>query len=344
MKTLNTLLVSAAFLPSAAMAQELTFATAGGVWLETITEACLDPYAEASGVEVEGVATEDTAAQIRAQMMTQIQWDIVEVPSAVLALGSSEGWFEPLDWDKIDPEGELPEVARQENGIGFTTYSEGIVYRTDGDNAPVNSWADFWNVDEFPGNRSLRDTPLGNLEYALLADGVAKDELYDVLSTEEGVDRAFAKLDEIKPNITVWWTAGQQPIQYIASGDVDYSTTWNGRVTSAVNDGIPAGFVWNEAALIVGYYAVLKGTEQADLANDLLKFCWTDPQISANVVERMPYPGFAPGLYDLLPEETAQNLSTFPANEEVQFAFDGAFWAENRPELQDRWQSWRLSN
>ncbi len=39
---------------------------------------------------------------------------------------------------------------------------------------------------------------------------MAKDELYDVLGTDEGLDRAFAKLDEIKDAIPVWWTSGAQ--------------------------------------------------------------------------------------------------------------------------------------
>ena len=56
-----------------------------------------------------------------------------------------------------------------------------------------------------------------NLEFALLADGVKVEDVYKVLATPEGVDRAFAKLSELKPNIQ-WWEAGAQPAQWLIAG------------------------------------------------------------------------------------------------------------------------------
>lgn len=43
-----------------------------------------------------------------------------------------------------------------------------------------------------------------------MADGVPAADVYKVLATKEGQDRAFAKLDELKPNIQ-WWESGAQP-------------------------------------------------------------------------------------------------------------------------------------
>ncbi|WP_226622898.1 ABC transporter substrate-binding protein [Brucella anthropi] len=346
MSIIKKLLVGAVFFaPSIAQAEQLTFATAGGTFLETVQKVCLQPFMDKTGLDIKTVATEDTGAQIRAQMMTKRQWDIVESASEVMAIGTKNGWFQALDWEKIDPDKTLPEIARNPYGMGFTTYSEGIAYRTDRANGKImKSWKDFWDVEKFPGNRSLRDTPLRNLEYALMADGVEQKDIYTVLATPEGADRAFAKLDKIKEHVKVWWTAGQQPSQYLASGDVDYSSIWNGRVTTAVKEGVPLGFVWDQAALITGYYAVLKGSPMLETGVELLKSCWMDPKVSAEFVKHMPYASFAPGLYDLIPEELAKQLSTYPDNKKVQFEFNGAFWAEHRPALQERWQRWRLGN
>ena len=40
---------------------------------------------------------------------------------------------------------------------------------------------------------------------ALLADGVAPSKLFPL-----DLDRAFHKLDQIKPNVAVWWKTGDQ--------------------------------------------------------------------------------------------------------------------------------------
>lgn len=343
--TSSALVALAVVVPTFAQGQTLTFATAGGSFLETVNDACLKPYAEKTGLQIKAVATEDTAAQVRAQMMTKPQWDIVETQPDLVAIGAKAGWFEKLDWSILDPENKLPSFAHVDHAMGFATYSEGIGYRTDRNDGKVMSgWADFWDVEKFPGGRSMRDTPLRNLEYALIADGVPVADIYKLLATEEGVDRAFKKLDEIKPEVKIWWTAGQQPTQYLASGDVAYSTVWNGRIGAAQKDNVPVDFVWDQASMIIAYYSIMKGSPVAKEAHELLRDCWTSAEVSAKVVERIPYASFAPGLYDLLTPEISKQLTTYPANLEKQFVYDGAFWGEHRPALQERWQAWRLEN
>ena len=59
-------------------------------------------------------------------------------------------------------------------------------------NAP-KTMADFFDTKAYPGKRGMRKNPKVTLEFALIADGVPTDQVYDVLSTEEGVARAFAK-------------------------------------------------------------------------------------------------------------------------------------------------------
>ena len=75
----------------------------------------------------------------------------------------------------------------------------------------------------------MRKSPKVTMEFALIADGVPVSKVYDVLGTEEGVARAFAKLDTIKDDV-VWWEAGAQPPQLLADGEVVFTTAWNGRV------------------------------------------------------------------------------------------------------------------
>ena len=99
-----------------------------------------------------------------------------------------------------------------------------------------NSINDVCDLKKFPGKRSLQKKPINNLEWALIADGVPAGEVYDVLSTEEGVQRAFKKLDTIKDSV-IWWEEGAQPPQLLADKEVAFASAYNGRIfNAAVNE------------------------------------------------------------------------------------------------------------
>ena len=102
-----------------------------------------------------------------------------------------------------------------------------------------------FDLEKFPGKRGLEKKPKENLELALIGDGVAKDEVYDVLSTDEGVDRALAKLDTIKDQV-VWWSAGAETPQLLADGEVVMGTAYNGRLFSVIEEQKqPVEMVWD---------------------------------------------------------------------------------------------------
>jgi putative spermidine/putrescine transport system substrate-binding protein len=73
------------------------------------------------------------------------------------------------------------------------------------------------------------------MEWALLCDGVAKEDVYDVLETEEGVDQALAKLGTIKDDV-IWWSAGAETPQLLADGEVVIGSTYNGRLFSVIEE------------------------------------------------------------------------------------------------------------
>src|SRR5690606_21264159 len=98
-----------------------------------------------------------------------------------------------------------------------------------------------------------------------MADGVAPGDVYKTLSTPEGVDRAFAKLDQLKPDIQ-WWEAGAQPPQMLAAGDVSMSTAYNGRIDAANREGQPLKVVWNESIYDLDYWVIPTGTPNKDQA------------------------------------------------------------------------------
>ena len=142
------------------------------------------------------------------------------------------------------------------------SYSLGtnIVYRKDKfPNGGPQSWADFWNVKKFPGPRCLFDRSFTCLAFALLADGVPTDKLYPM-----DIDRAFRKMDEIKPHIKVWWQDGSQSQQLIRDGEVDMIAMWSARAVDLIDDKVPLETgLERRRAVLVATLIVPKGDPNA---------------------------------------------------------------------------------
>src|SRR5205823_919921 len=136
-----------------------------------------------------------------------------------------EGLFEKLDFSKIGDKADFVPGSISECGIGIFAWSQAFVYDADKVAGTPGSWADFWNVKKFPGKRGLRRSAKYTLEIALLADGVAPDDVYKLLATRQGVDRAFRKLDQIKAD-TIWWEAAPQPALFLAANRVVMSSSY----------------------------------------------------------------------------------------------------------------------
>ncbi len=329
-----------------ASAQEkVVFANYGGAIADFYQKYCGEPFQEKTGIALEQVATNDPLGQLKVQELTSnIQWDLFPPDGDTIVTAEKNGWLEPIDWSVVDPDNKLPAIARRPDGIAGFVYSSVLAYRTDKlpEGKTFDGFRSFWDVKDFPGPRSIRDNPAENLEFALIADGVDKDNVYSVLSTPEGVDRAFAKLDKIKPYITVFWTSGQQPAQLIASGEVYYTTSWNGRIAQLMAENVPVAISWQGGSLNVPYYAIPKGSKNLANTFQFMKYCFVNKEVQAAAVKVVKYPGLMPDLFDLLTKEEAVGLPTYKANLDQQFAFDINFWAEHRAELQHRWDAWRL--
>ncbi len=340
------LVVALALAPGLSQAKDpVVFASYGGVWADTIKEVCGVPFEKETGIPVNMVATDNSIAQIRIQQMTKnVQWDIAPTEGDAVIIATENNWLEPLDWNYIDPEGKISEAGRMPTAIGAVAYSVAIAYRTDKvpEGKTFSGWKDFWDVKGFPGPRSLRNTPVENLEFALIADGVAPAEVYDVLATKEGMDRAFKKMDDIKEHITVWWSSGQQPPQMLATGNVYYATTFNGRVAPLQAQGVPVDISWNGAAIELSNYSIPKHAKNKEGALQFIKYCWNDPQRLAQIARKLPYSSFNDEMYQYLDEDYAKKLPTHPQNVDKQFNYNAEFWAKHRKQIQARWDRWRL--
>lgn len=325
--------------------EKVVFANYGGLVADFNNKYCAPVLKEKYGITLEQVAISDPLGQLKVQQTTGTNlWDMFPAEGDILITASENGWLEPIDWAVVDPNNEMPEIGRHKFGVAGRVYSMILAYRTDKVPAgkTVDGWKSYWDAKTFPGPRAMRDTPLENLEFALLADGVELKDIYTVLSTPEGVDRAFKKLDEIKPEIAVFWTSGQQPAQLLASGEVYYTNTWNGRVVQMKKENVPVDISWNGGSLNIPFYSVPKGAKNPSGVMKMFNACFMDLGIQEIGAKVTGYPGLSPKLPALLPEEVRVDLPTSEKNLPQQFAFNLEFWAKNRPALQRRWDAWRL--
>ncbi|MCC5987105.1 MAG: ABC transporter substrate-binding protein [Pararhodobacter sp.] len=329
----------------AAQADTLTVAGSGGGLAQVMDMLYDQPFTEATGIQINALATTDRASALQAMMRSgNTIWDVAELSPVDYAIASTNGWLVPIDWSRADPDGLLPDEARLEDAAVVATYSTILAVRSDRlpEGQAMQSWADFWDVETFPGPRGLQNSVMDNLEFALLADGVERADIYDLLATDEGVDRAFAMLDEIKPHITAWWTAGAQPVQMLADGEVAFTSAWNGRITQLQAEGVPADMIWQGGALKPSYMAIIRGTDMEDAAHEYLRMLLTDAERAAQFAELVAYPAMLPQLYDHLSAEAGANLPTHPDNMDVQFVTNALFWAEHMDRLRERWDEWML--
>ncbi|MGB0844781.1 MAG: extracellular solute-binding protein, partial [Alphaproteobacteria bacterium] len=209
------------------------------------------------------------------------------------------------------------------------------------DSAPT-TMADFFDTDKFPGKRGLRKNPKANLEMALMADGVAAADVYDTLSTAEGVDRAFAKLSSIKDDI-VWWEAGAQPPQMLADGEVAMSTAYNGRLFNAiVNEGKPFEIVWDGQIFDLDLWVVPKGAPNYDDALEFLAFS-TDTKRLADQTNYISYGPARKSSSALIKPELLPHMPTAPANFTNPLQNDFQWWADNQEDMNERFNAWLAS-
>ncbi len=186
----------------------------------------------------------------------------------------------------------------------------------------------------FPGARALRRDPRGNLEFALLADGVKPADLYPL-----DVDRAFRSLDRIKDHVAVWWVAGAEPAELLASGKVALASVWNGRAHNAAVEGGPVAVEWNQGMLDSDAWVIPRNSRHPELARRLIAFA-TEPGRQADNTKYIPYGPVNRQAMSRIPADVAAELPTSPANLAVQFKLDSRWWADNEAQVLKRWNAW----
>ncbi len=325
---------------ASALAQDLTVTSWGGSYQDAQREVYFEPFKQASGIELVEDVWNGGVGAIRAKVEGGGQeWDVVQVEAEELVLGCEEGLYEPIDWEALGGKDQFIEAAVDDCGVGTIVWSTVIAY--DGDKItddPPQSWADFWDTGKYPGKRGLRRHAKYTLEFALMADGVPPAEVYEVLRTPEGVDRAFGKLDEIKDDI-IWWEAGAQPPQLLAAGEVIMTNAYNGRISAANEEGRNFKVVWPQSIYAVDSWVILKNSPHQEAAMSFIEFA-SQPEHQSNLPKSIAYGVTHKDAAAQIDQEVLQDLPTAPDNLEGAIELDTEFWVENVERLTERFTAW----
>jgi putative spermidine/putrescine transport system substrate-binding protein len=314
-----------------AAAQTVTITTAGGDYGTAMKEAMWAPAAAELGLNVREETQSDGLAALKMQVMSgAVSSDIVHLGSPEGAQAAAQGLLEPLDWSVIDPNS-VPPGAKSDYCHPFDSYGTVMAWstKTYGD-APPQSWADFWDVAKFPGTRALRANAQDLIEIALLSDGVAPDDVYTTLSTPEGLERAIARIEALKPDVAVWWDSGAQSAQLLKDGEADLIITWNGRAESVVADGGAAAYSFAGSVIGTDCLGVPKGAANKDAAMQLIA-AMTAPARVAKLTEYIAYGPVNPAAYEggLIPADRLPKLATAPANAGTSVFSNADWWLQN---------------
>jgi putative spermidine/putrescine transport system substrate-binding protein len=314
----------------------LTVATAGvAEFLESMQEAFFDAFTTDTGATVrhelygrDGV--ENLASQFESG---EILWDVLLIPASDILDYANRGLIDAIDYNIVDSTSLYRELTMQ-HGVGAMLYSTTMVYSVSADSPPAD-WTEFFDLDLFDGSRALRRSPVGTLEFALLADGVETSDLYPL-----DVERAFARLETIR-EATLFYEDSKQPVELVRTGQVGLASAW----TVRTNLPEAASLVkpqWNQGMISADAWVAARGSQNADIAMNFINYA-TRAVPTANFTRLQPFGPVNKDALELLRPDIISSLPNAPENIRNQFFENWSYWRDQRATLTARFEDWLLN-
>lgn len=334
--------------------ESLTVVSYGGSYAKACVAAYHEAFEAETGIKIHLEEYNSELSPLRAQVETgAISWDVVDAEGPQVAIACDEGILEPIDTLNLPPspdgvaaEDDFEPGSLTECGVGSVTYATMVAYHPDSfPNGEPTKIEDFFDLEAFPGRRGVQRSPQAMLELALLGDGVAPADVYDELSTEAGVQRAFASFDRIKDRI-VWWETGAQAPQMLADREVSMSIGWNGRIFNAqMLENQPFKIIWDGRILDANTLVVVAGSPNIENARRFVEFA-SRAESQAAVASYIAYApvrrsGFAMvGTHAITGEPMKPHLPTNPTHGGRALKLSAEFWLDRRDALVERYTAW----
>ena len=282
----------------------LTVVTTGGALRQSLFGAIFDLFRRATGCRVQDISLPvgDILRELRRQALVgQRQWDavVLDAPHAALAARETPGLFAT-------------------EGAIFAVDTLALAYRTGplGERAPT-TWDEVWSGD-VPGVRLWPEDPVGLLEIALLADGIAPGDLYPL-----DLDRAFASLDRLRVQAPIWWRLSARAGSALTFGEADLALAYGGELRAAVAAGAIATVAPLPTPLLPLTLNLPQRTPNGDVARDFAAF------VRDTAVQEALH---------------AQGYGTTGALSPSAFPLDVGWWREAGGEALARFDRWRAGS
>ena len=158
------------------------------------------------------------------------------------------------------------------------------------------------------------------------------------------MDRAFKKLEELKPHVLVWWNSGAQSAQVLKDGEVDLVSAWNGRIQAIQDEpegkGGKIGMTFDQQIFVSDCWLIPKGAANKDLAQKAIAIMMR-PEINARISNYINYApanskSYATGV---IPKEKLASLPNSPENINKGFTLDLDWWIKNNDEMVKRFDA-----
>jgi putative spermidine/putrescine transport system substrate-binding protein len=318
---------------------EVVITSGGGTWEEAQRKAFFDPFTRDTGIKVV-LVPEDHAKLLASIKVGQPDADITSIPGGTLAGWVNKEAVEDIDYSMFDEETlkNMPDEMKAKNGVGALLYSIAVAFNTKkfpNESKQPKNWVDFYDTVRFPGRRALpkceKIVDGGLLEGALMGDGVPQDKVYPI-----DMDRAFAKVAEIKPHVGRWWVAGADAPQSLIDGEVDMAAAYNGRIFGAQKEGAPLALSWDQSLLQYDYWVIAKGSPNKENAEKFLAYISrAEPQ--AEFAKAISYGPVNVKAFDLVPKEMLAILPGAPELAKKQLFQNYAWWNETDSSGKTNW-------
>ena len=340
--TIVVLLVSVVFPVRGTLhAQEITVATWGGVYGEAMQEAVFKPFSRATGI---GIRIHHHGSNYLPLTDGNARWNVVDIERAPLTEGCAEGIFE-----KLDPELLLGKNASTDFlkgtlhpcGIGSMVWTQAVAFdATLFKDRPPDTLADFFNLNDFPGKRGLFAEAEGNLEIALMADGIPPEDVYDILRKPGGVAQALAVLDRVRSE-AVFWRGGDEPEQLLNDGRVVMTSAYTARFLRPRQGARrPVKLMQSNQLWRATYWAIPSGQDRTVDAQRFVSFA-TDPERLVQLSARLWFGPARKSGFDAMPANMRDDLPTARRYFHGSLQIDSGFWAEFGPKIAHRFRVWR---
>lgn len=337
---------------TAGTTKEISVLVGGGDWGKANIAAYVEPFQDETGIKVNPITDQIKLAQVELMVKSSnISVDVFTYGQSGAETLNARGLAEDIDYSIYDEAqlAGLTDFSKKPFGVAALVYSYVMVLNTEnfpeGEPRP-ESWTDFWNLNKFPGTRTLisgRAGTEGPWEESLMASGVMPGSVYPM-----DIDSIFASLDKMKGEVRRWWTVGSEIQQIMHDGAFDMTNSYDGRAQLLVNQGFPLEIVRNQAKLNWDYWMMPKGGPNAEAAQRFIQFA-TRADRQAEFAKLIPYGPSNLDAYDSIPEERAHQLASHPDYIADSLPIQASWYTSHKGDgrtnvehLIDRWNAWTL--